>query len=222
MQCQLAPIQSPFPIRNSFRFSPSNFPLLSFCFKSEAKTFLGVDKTLYTEELENYLQFYAKSVEKFTLWYDFSTSNSRLFSDTVRSFIQAHLNYLSLESPRHFLHKSRLLKCTYEAELMRKTCEIGAKSMLEVIKFSKPFMLESHLQAKMEYECRIRGADQPAFPPVVAGGSRANTIHYIDNNQIVEDNQMVLMDAGNYFIKVYYRSCAFSCQPLSLKNNYSH
>lgn len=165
----------------------------------EVKKFLGVDKTHYTEELEDYLQSYAKSVGRFTLWYDFSSSNSRLFNETMRSFIQAHLNCLSLESPKIFLHKSRLLKCAFEAELMRKTCEIGAKSMREVIRFSEPFILESHLQAKMEYECRIRGADQPAFPPVVAGGSRANTIHYIDNNQIVKDNEMVLMDAGNYF-----------------------
>ena len=30
----------------------------------------------------------------------------------------------------------------------------------------------------------------------VQGGNRANTIHYIRNNQLVPDGHMVLMDAG--------------------------
>ena len=29
-----------------------------------------------------------------------------------------------------------------------------------------------------------------------AGGNRANTIHYISNNQLIYDGEMVLMDAG--------------------------
>lgn len=48
----------------------------------------------------------------------------------------------------------------------------------------------------MDYECRIRGANYLAYPPVIAGGNRANIIHYINNNQIVDDNETVLMDAG--------------------------
>lgn len=43
----------------------------------------------------------------------------------------------------------------------------------------------------------MHGADFLAYPPVVAGGNRANVIHYINNNQIVSDGEMVLMDAGN-------------------------
>ncbi|KAL5012065.1 hypothetical protein ScPMuIL_010616 [Solemya velum] len=38
-----------------------------------------------------------------------------------------------------------------------------------------------------------------AYPPVIAGGNRANTIHYINNNQIVADGELVLMDAGCEF-----------------------
>ena len=32
--------------------------------------------------------------------------------------------------------------------------------------------------------------------PFIAGGNRANTIHYISNNQLIHDGEMVLMDAG--------------------------
>lgn len=57
-------------------------------------------------------------------------------------------------------------------------------------------MSEHEIFAKVDFECRKHGADFLAYPPVVAGGERATTIHYINNNQIVNDQQMVLMDAG--------------------------
>lgn len=55
---------------------------------------------------------------------------------------------------------------------------------------------ESQLFAKVDYESRLRGAEFLAYPPVVAGGDRATIIHYINNNQLIINNEMVLMDAG--------------------------
>lgn len=52
----------------------------------------------------------------------------------------------------------------------------------------------------MDYECRMNGAEILAYPPVVAGGNRATTIHYINNNQLVANGDMVLMDAGMFSI----------------------
>lgn len=57
-------------------------------------------------------------------------------------------------------------------------------------------MSEHQIYAKVDYECRMRGAEYLAYPPVVAGGERATIIHYINNNQRVPDGEMVLMDAG--------------------------
>ena len=42
----------------------------------------------------------------------------------------------------------------------------------------------------------MRGAAHLAYPPVVAGGQRANIIHYINNDQLLRDGDLVLMDAG--------------------------
>ena len=45
---------------------------------------------------------------------------------------------------------------------------------------------ESHLQALLDFQCRTRGAQIPSFPPVVAGGARANTLHYINNTDLLK------------------------------------
>ena len=44
----------------------------------------------------------------------------------------------------------------------------------------------------------MKNASYLAYPPVVAAGKNATTIHYVNNSQIVSDGEMVLMDAGNY------------------------
>lgn len=55
---------------------------------------------------------------------------------------------------------------------------------------------EHQIFARLDYECRMEGAEMLAYPPVIAGGNRATVIHYINNNQRVLNGEMVLMDAG--------------------------
>lgn len=43
-----------------------------------------------------------------------------------------------------------------------------------------------------------------AYPPVVAAGNNANVIHYINNTQLANDGDLVLMDAGSYFVQFFF------------------
>lgn len=79
---------------------------------------------------------------------------------------------------------------------MAHTCEIACLAMLRTIAFTQPGVTEHQLFAKMDYESRMKGADFLAYPPVVASGNNANTIHYIANTQVTQPGEMVLMDAG--------------------------
>lgn len=54
-----------------------------------------------------------------------------------------------------------------------------------------------HLLASVfEFACKRHGARRLAFPPVVASGANACTIHYSRNNQLLSRGDLVLMDAG--------------------------
>lgn len=159
-------------------------------------TFLGIDRALYLEDFEKFLQSFTKSNKQFTIWYDCVRAPFPRIHEKMQDFMQSFSGQFKVQSSRDILHKLRVIKCDAEAQLMRDTCKIGAESMKEVIKFSHSMVPEAHLLAKMDYECRMRGANHLAFPPVIAGGDRANTIHYIDSNNIVKDGDMVLMDSG--------------------------
>ncbi|XP_076319336.1 xaa-Pro aminopeptidase 3-like [Tachypleus tridentatus] len=156
---------------------------------------LGVDCAYTMDELEHFLQVYAQSHHNFVLWYDFLNPPLPNVHELVQGFLSS-LHHTELESPVSFIQQLRLMKSESEIKLMQHSAEIACESLTEVMRSSHPGVSEAQLFAKMDFECRIRGAERLAYPPVVAGGSRANVIHYIANNQRILPGEMVLMDAG--------------------------
>jgi len=43
------------------------------------------------------------------------------------------------------------------------------------------------------------GCETTAYPPVIAGGRNASIIHYIRNNDVLNDGELVLVDAGGEY-----------------------
>ncbi|XP_017141064.1 xaa-Pro aminopeptidase 3-like [Drosophila miranda] len=95
-----------------------------------------------------------------------------------------------------FLEAMRLLKSPAEMDLMRRTCQIAAQSINEVMAETRPGQSEHHLFASVDFKCRQRNASFLAYPPVVAAGRNATIIHYVDNSQLLQPQDLVLMDAG--------------------------
>ncbi|THU62643.1 hypothetical protein C4D60_Mb01t07250 [Musa balbisiana] len=73
------------------------------------------------------------------------------------------------------------------------------KSLLQTMLLSRIFPEESKLSAKVEYECKMRGAQRMAFNPVVGGGVNGSVIHYSRNDQKIRAGDLVLMDVGCEF-----------------------
>lgn len=89
-----------------------------------------------------------------------------------------------------------MIKSPAEQNLMRTAGQISAEAINRAIQVTKPGFTEHQLFATVDYESRMRGAETLAYVPVVATGTNANIIHYIDNKQILGDGELVLMDAG--------------------------
>lgn len=93
-------------------------------------------------------------------------------------------------------HELRLVKSPAEIKLMRESASIDCQALLQTMLHSKAYPHEGILSAKVEYECRKRGAQRMAYNPVVGGGRNASVIHYSRNDQIIKDGDLVLMDVG--------------------------
>ncbi|KAI3980768.1 hypothetical protein MKX01_025333 [Papaver californicum] len=95
-----------------------------------------------------------------------------------------------------FTHELRWIKSPSELKLMRESAAIACQALLQTMLFSKTSPHEAMLSAKVEFECRMRGAQRMAFNPVVGGGPNASVIHYSRNDKKIKDGDLVLMDIG--------------------------
>lgn len=96
----------------------------------------------------------------------------------------------------HLLHEMRLFKKPAEVKLMRKAGKISAAAHVRAMKAARPGMSEYQLQAEIEHEFSREGASFPAYSSIVGGGNNACILHYVENNSVLNDGDLVLIDAG--------------------------
>ncbi len=99
---------------------------------------------------------------------------------------------LSLDYP---LHDMRLYKSRGEVSLMRKAAKVSIAAHLRAMQACEPGKHEHEIEAELLYEFRKAGC-VPAYPSIVGGGGNACILHYIENSQVLNDGDLLLIDAG--------------------------
>ncbi|KAJ1018044.1 hypothetical protein NDA16_004913 [Ustilago loliicola] len=94
------------------------------------------------------------------------------------------------------VERLRFKKSLNEIRVMKRAGKASGEAMAETMGFVRPGVSEAQLQAVFEYNCGLRGSQRPAYVPVVASGSNALTIHYVNNDHLVGPDQLVCIDAG--------------------------
>ena len=95
----------------------------------------------------------------------------------------------------HLLHDLRLYKSRGELKLMRASAEIAAEAHLAAMSAARAGRHEYEVEAEVLRVMRSRGA-VAAFPPIVAGGVNACTMHYVANRAPLKSGDLLLIDAG--------------------------
>ncbi|KAJ4772296.1 Metallopeptidase M24 family protein [Rhynchospora pubera] len=111
------------------------------------------------------------------------------------AFQKALANY-QVKDISNYTHKLRWIKSPSEITLMRESASIACQSLIQTMLHSRTYPDESKLAAKVEFECKMRGAQRMAFSPVVGGGANGSTIHYSRNDKKIREGELVLMDIG--------------------------
>ena len=106
--------------------------------------------------------------------------------------MQAPHEFISLDV---LLHEMRLFKSPQEQELMRGAAKVAVSAHQRAMKTCRPGMMEYEIDAEYMHEFRRSGM-VPAYTSIVGGGENACILHYIDNNQKLNDGDLLLIDAG--------------------------
>ncbi|MCY4200793.1 MAG: Xaa-Pro aminopeptidase [Gammaproteobacteria bacterium] len=118
------------------------------------------------------------------------------FLGEIRMSREAH------RAPKHvdllgpLLHEMRAIKRGDEIELMREAARISSDAHHRAMRTAQPGMGEWQLEAEIVYEFMRRGARAPAYTSIVGSGANACVLHYVENSAVMQDGDLVLIDAG--------------------------
>jgi Xaa-Pro aminopeptidase len=98
--------------------------------------------------------------------------------------------------PGRILHELRLVKSSEELDLMQKAADITAEAHCRAMKLTAPGVHEYALEAEIEGHFRRSGGNGPGYTTIVGGGVNATILHYIENQDVLNDGDLVCVDAG--------------------------
>lgn len=100
------------------------------------------------------------------------------------------------------LHEMRLSKSAAELSTMREAAAITREAHMSAMRLAKPGVHEYELDAELIHVFRKHGSERPAYDSIVGSGPNATILHYRAGNRVMEDGELVLIDAGceyNYY-----------------------
>ncbi|KAJ3162434.1 hypothetical protein HDU86_004915 [Geranomyces michiganensis] len=170
-----------------------------------AKRYFGADEAREIDTLPAYINSLASSpagpvYTDLSLGPKLSSRDSSITSMLRNSILGSSGQHTAAFEPlKPLLNDLRLSKSPAETAVMRQAGRITGRAFVDMMKATKPGVGEHDLWAVAEHSVKRRGASRLAYVPVVAGGKNALTIHYVLNDQLLDDGTMVLVDAGGEY-----------------------
>ncbi len=132
------------------------------------------------------------------------------------------IKWLQKKYPAHtykrcqpIMQRLRSVKEPQEIEMIQKACNITEKGFKRILGFVKPDVMEYEIEAEFIHEFLRNRSAGFAYTPIVGSGYSACVLHYVENNQVCKDGDVILMDVGAEYGN--YASDMTRCVPVSGK-----
>lgn len=169
----------------------------------EAAKTLEVDEAFSIETLDeqlaelstNMTQLYT-SFSDMQDWYPLLSELIATQKAKARQGVQAPRGLMDSDV---LLHEMRLIKTDEEIALIKQAAAISVQGHLAAMRCAKHSKYEYQVQSALESTFRDLGSPRVAFASIVASGDNACILHYTENRAILQQDQLVLVDAGAEF-----------------------
>ena len=94
------------------------------------------------------------------------------------------------------LAELRLHKTPAEVAALRAACDLSVEGHREAMRVTRPGLHEFQVEGVMEAVFRWGGSPRNGYSSIVASGSNACVLHYVENRRPIEDGDLLLIDAG--------------------------
>lgn len=165
----------------------------------EAEKISGVTNVKYVKEFENDISVFIFKNNIENIYLDLERRNFNDAPSKATDFaneFKSKYPSITVKNAYPIYSQFRVIKEDWEVDLIRKAVDITEDGFINMMKNSKGDMLECELEAYFDFPIKSKGVLHKAFNSIVAGGVRACTLHYWKNDKIVNDGDLVLVDAG--------------------------
>lgn len=167
--------------------------------QDEAAKISGIDDVRWTSE---YPAFLDEVMPKYSTIYLETNEHPRCVSPVqtrnvrLGGELQANWPDKCFKNIYGIVGDMRLIKQADELEALKHVCTMTAEGFNAVIKHIKPGMGEWEVEALLSKEYLMRKARKFSFSPILASGANSCVLHYVDNDQVLKDGDLLLMDIG--------------------------
>ena len=159
----------------------------------------GMDEAYEIQEAETRLQAMLQDMDR--IYYDLGRDpmfDQRLigwlneFRGEARKTFHAPEEIHALD---HMLHDMRVYKSREELSAMRRSAKVAIEAHEIAMQICEPGLNEADVHASLLHTF-TRHQCEPSYQPIVGGGGNACVLHYISNKDVLNDGDLLLIDAG--------------------------
>jgi Xaa-Pro aminopeptidase len=125
-----------------------------------------------------------------------STSEVQTRDDRFRKVLIKNHPNKEIAEAAPIMHELRFIKSEIEIELMRHACNITEKGLRRILPIIKPGIMEYQIEAELMHEFLSNRSAGFAYQPIIGSGIDSCVLHYIDNNKMCKEGDILLMDFG--------------------------
>ena len=159
----------------------------------------GVEKIYWLNQMDEVLNINIEKANKVYLnknIHSRSTSEVETRDDRFRKTITKSYPKKEIVEVAPIMHELRFIKSETEIELMKHACDITEKGLRRILPIIKPGIMEYQIEAELMHEFLSNRSAGFAYQPIIGSGVDSCVLHYIDNNKMCKDGDVLLMDFG--------------------------
>lgn len=164
-----------------------------FMRKEEAQSVSGIKDVRYFSDFDAYLNKVLSRKTRIGLDLDHNTFSEEAYGSAV-----SMADYVGIErviDVTEILFRGRMVKFDEEVEAIKHAIEVTNTAIESMLKEMKPGNNENDMAAKFLYEAHKHHGDL-MFDTILASGKNATVLHYVKNDQPLNNGEMVLCDLG--------------------------
>ncbi len=164
---------------------------------SDATEISGIETVKFLDEFYGWMNMFGPSLQK--IWSNLgspSINRPPCYPAFMLQPVKETFSNLRLENLNNLIRSLRTVKTEWEIKQMQTAIDLTGQGFLDVLAQARGGMMEYELEAILHYRMQRGGVQKWGFAPIVAAGVNAATLHYKQNNCLINEQDVVLMDIG--------------------------